>query len=66
MKDMGAASVILGLKLAESSDGITLSKSHYIKKIILEKYDYSNCRIASKPYDSKIALVKNKKGVPVS
>ncbi|KAL8120351.1 hypothetical protein AgCh_017506 [Apium graveolens] len=66
MKDMGEASVILGIKLTQSTDGITLSQSHYIKKSILEKYGYSNCRIASTPYDSKVALVKNSSGVSVS
>ena len=66
MKDMGEASVILGIKLTQSTDGITLSQSHYIEKSILEKYGYLNCRIASTPYDSKVALVKNNSGVPVS
>ncbi|KAL8088682.1 hypothetical protein AgCh_038452 [Apium graveolens] len=37
MKDMGDASVILGIKLTQSTDGITLSQSHYIEKSILEK-----------------------------
>ncbi|KAL8089895.1 hypothetical protein AgCh_039379 [Apium graveolens] len=66
MKDMGEASVILGINLTQSIDGITLSQSHYIEKSILEKYSYSNCRIASTPYDSKVALVKNSSGFPVS
>ena len=66
MKDMGEASVILGVKLTQSTDGITLSQSHYIEKSILEKYGYSNCRIASTPYDPKVALVKNSSGIPVS
>ncbi|KAL8090653.1 hypothetical protein AgCh_039909 [Apium graveolens] len=66
IKDMGEASVILGIKLTQSTDGITLSQSHYIEKSILEKYGYSNCRIASTPYDSKVALVKTSSGVPVS
>ena len=59
MKDMGEASVILGIKLTRSTDGITLTQSHYIEKSILEKYGYSKCRIASTPYDPKVALVKN-------
>ena len=66
MKDRGEASVILGLKLTQSVEGITLSQSDYIEKSILEKYGCSNCRIASTPYDSKVAHVKNKSGVPVS
>ena len=47
MKNIGDSSVILGLKLAHSANTITLSKSHYIEKSILEKYGYSNYRIAS-------------------
>ena len=35
MKDMGEASVILGLKMTHSVEGITLSQSHYIEKYIL-------------------------------
>ncbi|KAL8103795.1 hypothetical protein AgCh_028119 [Apium graveolens] len=66
MKDMGEASVILGIKLIQSAEGITLTQSHYIEKSILEKYGYSQCRIASTPYDSKVALVKNTSEVPVS
>ncbi|KAL8089478.1 hypothetical protein AgCh_039085 [Apium graveolens] len=41
MKDMGEASVILGIKLTQSTDRITLSQSHYIEKSILEKPDIS-------------------------
>ena len=59
MKDMSEASVILGIKLTQSTDGITLSQSPYIEKSIPEKYGYSNCAIAGTPYDSKVALVKN-------
>ncbi|KAL8157716.1 hypothetical protein AgCh_002428 [Apium graveolens] len=66
IKDMGKASIILGIKLTQSTDGITLSQSHYIERSILKKYGYPNCRIASTPYDSKVALVKNSAGVPVS
>ena len=41
MKDMGKDSVILGIKLTQSADGITLSQSHCIEKSVLEKYGYS-------------------------
>ncbi|KAL8149671.1 hypothetical protein AgCh_006619 [Apium graveolens] len=66
MKNMGEASVILGIKLTRSIDGITLSQSHHIEKSILEKYGYSNCRIASTPFDPKVGLIKNSSGIPVS
>ncbi|KAL0350010.1 UNVERIFIED_CONTAM: Retrovirus-related Pol polyprotein from transposon TNT 1-94 [Sesamum radiatum] len=34
MKDMGEADLILGIKLIRSTDGITISQSHYVEKII--------------------------------
>ncbi|KAL0354072.1 UNVERIFIED_CONTAM: Retrovirus-related Pol polyprotein from transposon TNT 1-94 [Sesamum angustifolium] len=65
MKDMGEADVILGIKLIRSTDGISISQSHYVEKII-EKFGYQNSRIAKTPYDSSIALFKNKSGVLVA
>ncbi|KAL2230679.1 UNVERIFIED_CONTAM: Retrovirus-related Pol polyprotein from transposon TNT 1-94 [Sesamum indicum] len=65
MKDMGEANVILGIKLTRSTDGITISQSHYVEKII-EKFGYQNSRIAKTPYDPSVALFKNKSGVPVA
>ncbi|KAK4395966.1 hypothetical protein Sango_1750900 [Sesamum angolense] len=58
MKDMGEADVIHGIKLIRSTDGITISQSHYVEKII-EKFSYQNSRIAKTPYDSSVALFKN-------
>ncbi|KAK4389653.1 Retrovirus-related Pol polyprotein from transposon TNT 1-94 [Sesamum angolense] len=51
MKDMGEADVILGIKLIRPTDGIVISQSHYVEKI-LEKFGYQNSRIAKTPYDS--------------
>ncbi|KAK4389561.1 Retrovirus-related Pol polyprotein from transposon TNT 1-94 [Sesamum angolense] len=51
MKDMGEADVILGIKLIRSTDGIAISQSHYVEKII-ENFGYQNNRIAKTPYDS--------------
>ncbi|CAL9001609.1 unnamed protein product, partial [Prunus brigantina] len=34
MKDMGIADVILGIKISRTSDGIVLSQSHCIEKIL--------------------------------
>ncbi|KAL0298331.1 UNVERIFIED_CONTAM: Retrovirus-related Pol polyprotein from transposon TNT 1-94 [Sesamum radiatum] len=65
MKDMGEADVILGIKLIRSTDGIAISQSHYIEKII-EKFGYQNSRIAKRPYDSSVALFKNESGVSVA
>ncbi|KAL0458655.1 UNVERIFIED_CONTAM: Retrovirus-related Pol polyprotein from transposon RE1 [Sesamum latifolium] len=60
--DMGEADVILGIKLIRSTDGIAISQSHYVEKII-EKFGYQNSRIAKTPYDSSVALFKNESGV---
>ncbi|KAL0320245.1 UNVERIFIED_CONTAM: Retrovirus-related Pol polyprotein from transposon TNT 1-94 [Sesamum radiatum] len=65
MKDMGEADVILGIKLIRSTDGIAISQSHYVEKII-EKFDYQNSRIAKTPYDSSVALFKNENGISVA
>ncbi|KAK4384379.1 Retrovirus-related Pol polyprotein from transposon TNT 1-94 [Sesamum angolense] len=65
MKDMGEAGVILGIKLIRSTDGIAISQSHYVEKI-LEKFGYQNSRTAKTPYDSSVALFKNESGVSVA
>ncbi|KAL0298180.1 UNVERIFIED_CONTAM: hypothetical protein Sangu_3156500, partial [Sesamum angustifolium] len=62
---MGEADVILGIKLIRSTDGIAISQSHYIEKII-EKFGYQNSRIAKTPYDSFVALFKNENGVAIA
>ncbi|KAL0348934.1 UNVERIFIED_CONTAM: hypothetical protein Sangu_1121200 [Sesamum angustifolium] len=62
---MGEADVILGIKLIRSTDGITISQSHYVEKIN-EKFGYQNSRIAKTPYDSSVALFKNESGVSVA
>ena len=58
MKDLGEASVILGIKITRSKEGISLDQSHYIKKI-LKKYDYFESKPASTPYDPSVKLFKN-------
>ncbi|KAL0318283.1 UNVERIFIED_CONTAM: hypothetical protein Sangu_1984500 [Sesamum angustifolium] len=65
MKDMGEADVSLGIKLIRSIDGIAISRSYYIEKII-EKFGYQNSRIAKMPYDSSITLFKNESSVSVA
>ncbi|KAK4392741.1 Retrovirus-related Pol polyprotein from transposon TNT 1-94 [Sesamum angolense] len=65
MKDIGEADVILGIKLIRSSDGISISQSHYVEKII-DNFGYQNSRIAKTPYDSSIALFKNESGILVA
>ena len=58
MKDLGEASVILGIKITRSENGISLDQSHYIEKI-LRKYNYFDCTPACTPYDPSVKLFKN-------
>ncbi|KAL2239930.1 UNVERIFIED_CONTAM: Retrovirus-related Pol polyprotein from transposon TNT 1-94 [Sesamum indicum] len=51
--------------LTRSTDGIAISQSHYVKKII-EKFGYQNSRIVKTPYDPSVALLKNESGVSVA
>ncbi|GJZ22732.1 zinc finger, CCHC-type containing protein [Tanacetum coccineum] len=42
MKDMGEADVILGIRIEHESNGIAISQSHYIEKV-LKKFNYFDC-----------------------
>ncbi|GKB04637.1 zf-CCHC domain-containing protein [Tanacetum coccineum] len=42
MTDMGEADVILGIRIKHESNGIAISQSHYIKKV-LKKFNYFDC-----------------------
>ncbi|KAL0307856.1 UNVERIFIED_CONTAM: Copia protein [Sesamum angustifolium] len=64
MKDMGEADVTVGIKLICSTDGIANFQSHSVEKII-EKFGYQNSRRVKTPYDSSVALFKNKSGVSI-
>ena len=59
MKDMGLADVILGIKITRTSDGLVLSQSHYIDKI-LEKFNKNDSGVAKTPLDTSLHLSKNK------
>ena len=58
MKDLGPANMILGMKIFKTPNGISLSLSHSIERI-LHKFDFYNSKPISIPYDSSIALKKN-------
>ena len=58
MKDLGEADVILGMKLIKSHEGIALSLSHSIEKMI-KKFGYSNLKSVSTPFDPSFHLKKN-------
>ena len=60
MKDLGEADVILNIKLINDDNGITLSQSHYVEKI-LSRFGYVNSKPSPTPYDPSVILRKNKK-----
>ncbi|KAF3630588.1 hypothetical protein FXO37_28413 [Capsicum annuum] len=58
MKDLGVADVILGIRIHRTLQGLALSQSHYIKKV-LDKFKYMEFGIAKTPLDVNFALRKN-------
>ena len=59
MKDLGVADVILGVNILKTSNGITLSQTHYIQKV-LEKFKYLNFNRSKTPIDVNLHLSKIK------
>ena len=55
MKDMGEASVILGVKIIRKGGSILLSQEHYVEKL-LRKYKYYAVNTL---YDANSQLKKN-------
>ncbi|GJY98389.1 zinc finger, CCHC-type containing protein [Tanacetum coccineum] len=58
MKDMGEADVILGIRIKHESNGITISQSHYIEKV-LKKFNYFDCSPVSTLMDTSEKLMPN-------
>ncbi|GJT55310.1 zinc finger, CCHC-type containing protein [Tanacetum coccineum] len=59
MKDMGrGADVILGIRIKHGSNGIAISQSYYIKKV-LKKSNYFDCTPVSTPMDISEKLMPN-------
>ncbi|GJX60684.1 zinc finger, CCHC-type containing protein [Tanacetum coccineum] len=58
MKDMGEADVILGIRIKHGSNGIAISQSHYIEKV-LKKFNYFDCTPVSTPMDTSEKLMPN-------
>nr|GEY32046.1 retrotransposon protein, putative, Ty1-copia subclass [Tanacetum cinerariifolium] len=63
MKDLGKAEVILGVRIKRGNNGISISQSHYIEKI-LTKFNLANCSPVY-PVDP-IVKFRHNKGTPVS
>jgi hypothetical protein len=60
MKDLGEADVILNIKLIKGENGITLSQSHYVEKI-LNHFGYKDSKSTPTPYDPSLILRKNRR-----
>ncbi|GKD66672.1 zinc finger, CCHC-type containing protein, partial [Tanacetum coccineum] len=58
MKDIGEADVILGIRIIHESNGIAISQSHYIEKV-LKKFNYFNCTPVSTLMDTNEKLMPN-------
>ncbi|GJX44708.1 zinc finger, CCHC-type containing protein [Tanacetum coccineum] len=58
MKDMGEADVISGIRIKHESNGIAISQSHYIEKV-LKKLNYFDCTPVSTPMDTSKKLIPN-------
>nr|GEU75595.1 zinc finger, CCHC-type [Tanacetum cinerariifolium] len=57
-KVLGEADVILGVRIQHESNGITISQSHYTKKV-LKKFNYFDCTQLSTPMDTSEKLMPN-------
>jgi hypothetical protein len=60
MKDMDKANVILNIKLIKGENEITLTQSHYVKKV-LNCFGYKDNKSSPTPYDPSLVLWKNKR-----
>ncbi|GKA19637.1 zinc finger, CCHC-type containing protein [Tanacetum coccineum] len=58
MKDTGEPDVILGIRIKHESNGIEISQSHYIEKV-LKKFNYFECTPVSTPMDISEKLMPN-------
>jgi len=58
MKEMGEASVMLGVRVIRKGDSILLSQEQYTKKI-LRKFGYYDFKSVSTPYDGNSKLKKS-------
>ena len=55
MKDMGLVDVILEIKIIKNENGLVLTQSRYIEKI-LKKLNYYDCTLMSTPFNSNLRL----------
>jgi hypothetical protein len=60
MKDLHEAEVILNIKLIKGENGITLTQSHYVEKV-LSHFGYKDSKPSPTPCDPSLVLRKNKR-----
>jgi hypothetical protein len=60
MKDLGETDVILNIKLIKGENGITLSQSFYVEKM-LQRFGYKDSKSSPTPYDPSLILRKNRR-----
>jgi hypothetical protein len=60
MKDLGEDDVILNIKLIKGWNGITLSQSYYMEKM-LKRFSYKDSKSSPTPYDPSLILRKNRR-----
>ena len=58
MKDSGEADVILGIRIIRENNGLIMTQSHYVEKI-LKRFNYSDCSPVSTPMDPGVKLMSN-------
>nr|GEV60884.1 zinc finger, CCHC-type [Tanacetum cinerariifolium] len=58
MKDIGEDDVIVGIRIKRESNGISISQSYYIEKV-LKKFNYFDCTLVSTPIDTSEKLIPN-------
>jgi hypothetical protein len=59
MKDLDVTDIILGIKISKTSNGLVLSQSHYVEKI-LNKFSKNVNSIVKTPIDINIYMSKNR------
>jgi hypothetical protein len=60
MKYLREADIILNIKLIKGENGITLSQSHYVDKM-LNRFGYKDSKSTPTPYDPSLILRKNRR-----
>ncbi|GJZ97736.1 integrase, catalytic region, zinc finger, CCHC-type containing protein [Tanacetum coccineum] len=58
IKDTGEDNVILGIRIKHKSNGIVISQSYYIEKV-LKKFNYFDCTSVTTPMDTNENLMPN-------